>query len=411
MKRVLLALMLLALLLVPTIGYPQAFNPAYPWHCDRCQCERACDCHGCVKATPTQAPTPTKTATPRPTQAPTAFPSFGPTIQPTLNIAPSELKWESNMRQFGASNCAFLKDPAGVDPSDCAANPKDCALQATYYDGIFVYQQIRSYTNDPSWDACVNLATASYRDQYVISNNGSVPGYWSFTRGLANQSSSDAVSRQAVDLLATNAAYASDSTPLPWTVDSLYSREVAYTILAYLGQEAQGERRRPRLAALVDQAFGHLDQWFVNHTAMMRRPFMVGLTARSLIYFDQATHDARTLPELLGAADAMWAEDWLPLSNSFRYTNLNTKTLPPKLPNGDVNPAYDTGGTEPAPDLNLLIAPLYSWLWMQTAQAKYRDEYDQIFAGGVAQADLSNGKHMDQNYLWTFEGKNWRHPH
>ena len=70
--------------------------------------------------------------------------------------------------------------------------------------------------------------------------------------------------------------------------------------------------------------------------------------------------------------------------------------------------ATDTGGMEAAPDLNLLIAPVYAWLYHQTGNTVYRDRADQIFAGGVAGAFLSQGKQFDQNYRLSFEYLRWR---
>jgi hypothetical protein len=88
---------------------------------------------------------------------------------------------------------------------------------------------------------------------------------------------------------------------------------------------------------------------------------------------------------------------WLPGSRSFKYTNVNTANFPSS------HPAYNTGGTEPAPDLNLLIAPVFGWLYHQTGETKYLTRGDEIFAGGVAQAYLSNGKQFNQNYRRSFE--------
>ena len=70
---------------------------------------------------------------------------------------------------------------------------------------------------------------------------------------------------------------------------------------------------------------------------------------------------------------------------------------------------YDsTDTTAAAPDVNLLIAPAYAWLYRQTGDPAYRDRGDQIFAGGVKRASLSDGKHFDQSYRWSFDYVKWR---
>ncbi len=137
------------------------------------------------------------------------------------------------------------------------------------------------------------------------------------------------------------------------------SREVAYAILAYINAEALGEPRRPRRAQLVDQAYGHMNQWFVDRAwqgpgpkLKQFSPFMVGLTAHSLIRDWEQTRDPRLIPALRMAADWLWANAWLRLDYGMFYDALN-------------------GGTGPgqgAPDLNLLIAPMYAFLYRQTGE-------------------------------------------
>src|SRR5207249_10848792 len=49
-------------------------------------------------------------------------------------------------------------------------------------------------------------------------------------------------------------------------------------------------------------------------------------------------------------------------------------------------------GLSPAPDLNLLIAPAFAWLYKQTGDVTYRDRADAIFVGGVTQAAVSRSE-------------------
>jgi hypothetical protein len=85
--------------------------------------------------------------------------------------------------------------------------------------------------------------------------------------------------------------------------------------------------------------------------------------------------------------DWLWDNVWVANAEAFRYTD--------RL----VNP----GDLDPAPDLNLLIAPTYAWLYYQTGDVKFRDRGDAIFAGGVKYAWLANGKQFNQNYRLSFE--------
>jgi hypothetical protein len=304
---------------------------------------------------------------------------FTPVAIPNLGL------WESRMVSVGAQHCANLAS---------SSLSFDQKLSATYYDAQWVFYQIADYTRDSSWNTCAARAEAVYRDQYVVPNNGNVPGYWNFTHGLMHDflRTGDTASKNAAISISRNAAYSPDATPLEWTVSADYSREVAYAIMGYLNAETLGEAHRARLDSFVSQAFGHLDQWFGSKTAPYVRPFMVGLTAHALISHAEQRGDSRVLPALVQAMDWLWANTWLSGSQAFMYTDRNV----------------DSGGMEPAPDLNLLIAPAFAWLYHQTGEVRFRDRGDQIFAGGVANAFIGNGKQFNQNYRWSFDYVRWR---
>jgi hypothetical protein len=285
------------------------------------------------------------------------------------------------MTQFGTSHCNTLK---GTTASS------DTKLLATYYDAQWIYYQIGDYTRAPAtWNSCADAAEKVYRDSYSLPNNGGVPGYWNFSHGATQDylRTGDTESKRSLLLQCHNASYAPDTTPLAWTVDWSLSREVSYAIMAYLNAENLGEPRRTRLAAFVDQSFGHIDQWFVTNSAEYVKPFMVGLTAQALIEYYEHTQDSRVIPKLIVALDGLWNLTWVPAAQAFKYQSKVT-------PDGD---------DMPAPDLNLLIAPAYAWLYYQTGDVKYRDQADEIFVGGVNQAFVYSAKQFNQNYRWSFE--------
>jgi hypothetical protein len=310
----------------------------------------------------------------------------GPTYADDTPI-PLISAWESNMTTFGRQICNKLVPGA-----------EDWSLQAdaVYYDGERVYYQIATYTGDPTWKYCAGLAEKIYRDGYVIPNNGKVAGWNIFNRGLLMdyERTGDVTSQDTVVLISQNASFASDGTPLPWTADTSASREVAYAIMAYLNAEAAGASRRARLADMVNQALGHIDQWFISKTAPYVRPFMVGITMQALIHAYDATHDSRIPDAVKTSLDGLWPSMWLADCQCFKYTNVDT----------------NSGGMTPSPDLNLVIAPAYAWMYYITGDTKYRDRGDQIFAGGVTNAQnwLYLGKQFDQNYWWSPAYVTWR---
>lgn len=308
---------------------------------------------------------------------------------------PELAQWEANMLTYGQRLCDYL----------AASHTFDDLLIATYYDAERVFYQISDYTNNAPWaNHCAQRAEAVYRDQYVLPNRGRVPGYWNFTTGLRMdfERTGDAQSKSAVVMLART-MWGSDSTTGVWINNSNYSREVAYAIVGQINAEAVGEPKRARRQVLVDAAYRHMDQWFVHfdwqkgtvidgEVVQRLAPFMVGLTAHALIRDWEETRDARLLPALRQAADWLWANAWIPDAESMWYDSL------------------DTSGA--APDLNLLIAPIYAFLYRQTAAIQYHDRGEAIFAGGARHAWLGgtgvSGKHFNQNYTWSFDYVRWR---
>jgi hypothetical protein len=298
---------------------------------------------------------------------------------------PGFAQWEQNMITYGRIHCEALKG------NDLNGEQK---LAATYYDAESIFHQIGDYTGDPYWRDCAQAAEGIYGKEYVVENDGRVPAYWNFAEGLrrAWQINGDAVARRGVVLLATRASYAPDETELAETRPTEYSREVAYTILAYLEAEKVGEGRRARLLDLEEQALSHLNQWTVAQTAPYVRPFMVALTAQALIRYNEVSPDPRILPAVKTALDWIWIKTWLPERKAFMYTDRETST----------------GGMEPAGDLNLLIAPAFAWVYMQTGIEAYGARGDQIFEGGVGQAYVTGAKQFNQNYRWSFDFVKWR---
>jgi len=287
--------------------------------------------------------------------------------------APAPVKqWEDQMAQYGKQHC-------GAD---------------YYYDGARVYYQIAEYTKDPSWTKCAEQAVAAYRDQYLVPNKFAAAGWMIFPRGLwlHYQKTGDVKSKDAVIQLAGHASYCC----VPeWLKDADGeqggSREAAYNLEAKLYAQDLGVDQ-PATKAYADIVLTHFDQWFRSKSAPYVRPFMVGLSAEALIEYWQRTKDGRVLPALQDAFEQLWQSCWLADAGAFKYTDRN-------VPSGD---------QRPSPDLNMLIAPAYAWLYAQTHDAKWRDRYDAIFAGAVKAGYLKDPKHFHQQYRWSFDGLKWR---
>jgi hypothetical protein len=292
---------------------------------------------------------------------------------PAAKQLASVAQWNSNMLLHGKEHCT-TSELALVETS------------VWYYDGERVYYQIADATGDPTWNACAQLIGHFYRS-YVLSTNGVIPGWRVFPHGQAldYQRTSDPLSLQALGELATATSDFNVNFLIGWPS----SRETSYTLETQLQTQALGSPTNPVTNDLVDLQLGDFDQWFVSNNVSYIQPFMVALAAEALIEYWDTSHDPRIPPILQLAADQLWKRSWNSSCQCFNYYN-------------------DDGSVSLSQDLNLLIAPLYGWVYQQTAYAGYRDQGDQIFSSGVAGAWLGGGKQFSQNYRWSGKYLDWR---
>ena len=212
----------------------------------------------------------------------------GPTCVPAA--IPELDTWEERMIGWEAQmHCDALSEAPGAgDPG------LNAFLANVDYDAVRVYHQIADYTKDEKWRACADRAEQVYRDAFVLPEEGDVVAYWNHSDGLTLDAleNGDQKSADAVKLLAANGDYCSDDAEGS-TVDPLYSRENANCLMALINAERLGEPRRPeKLAELYENAYGHIDQWFVSRDYGYYEPFMFALTAESLIsYYEHIDGD------------------------------------------------------------------------------------------------------------------------
>ena len=295
-----------------------------------------------------------------------------------LVLFPELQKWEQNMMKYGSR---YEGQSREIIREGYISEAK-----VWYYDGTRVYYQLADYTGDPQWNAFAENCLRTYRG-YVFALNGKVPGWRIFPHGLHMhfKRTGDEKSKEAAILLSKNSPYAS----VGGGPREEYSRETAYCINAYLVAEALGEPRHPKLEQAVEYALGHIDQWFVQNVSRNWAPFMFGLTCEALIsYHDKVRKDPRILSAIKMGLDECWKRAWNEEKQAFFYRADHP--------------------TDAAPDLNLLVAPTFAWMYLQTGDTKYRDQGDKVFAGGVRGALLEGGKQFSQNYRWSFEYVKWR---
>lgn len=335
-------------------------------------------------------------------------------------------QWLDNMDRYGRKWGEYISNPA---------NAGDYALSASYYDAERVFYQIADFTgNTDPWHQYAEAAEKVYRDDYAIANNYQIPGYWRFANGIYLDyiKTGDTVSFDGIRLIRDNPAfsnadtYARADTAWYWQV---YSREIAYSLDSHVWAERAGyPRDNVRVDKYVAMALNHIQEWLTQNYANPNTdehrlaPFMFGLTAEALIHYyeweiEQGHQIDETIPNALKAmADYLWeqatVQSGVHQGKSMWIPDVGGT---PGAWNDEGGTGYgafryeDKKAARPAPDLNLLIAPVYAWLFKHFGEIKYIERGDLIWSGGVALAAIDwSGKQYNQSYRWSIDYVKWR---
>jgi len=325
-------------------------------------------------------------------------------------------RWFANWQKYGEKYYCSKEQIEANGIIETGAN----TYSAWYYDGMWgaykLSDRVSTTAEKNKWALCATYFRKPYRDDYVLKNNGKIPGWRIFPRGLYEDylRTGDIKSKEALILMAKNAAYAyRNVSPSASIWHPAYSREVAYNIDAYL----LAKKLAPTDPAFrnddpyIDVALHHLDKWIEWLSNSPRttkcdcgsaglQPFMVGLTIKSLYYvYLEIANSTRAVDQAIVSKikdkvprilDLLWEEAWGENhpeesggAQAFYYGS-NTR---------------DYQGKE---DLNLLIAPAYAFAWRLTGQDRFRIRADKIFSAGVRKANLDYmGKIFSQNYFFS----------
>ncbi len=284
-----------------------------------------------------------------------------------------------------------------------------------YYDGQRVFFQIAEFLGEEEpWHTYAQRARDRY-EQYIFSQDDGFAGKWRFTHGFLMNYQINGVdsARDSIVWLRDNLPF-SDSTPSNPYSDGWFhhyrSREVAYSLQSQIDAEKAGEpRQEERLNRLVEMALNHIEIWTTGNfmssdpDRQFVQAFMTGLTATALIeYYEHSVErgepDDRILPAVRKLADWLWSEMWVADVDGTGYGAFEY-----------VQPTKSGVGSEsPAGDLNMLIVPMYGWLYKETGESRFLERGDKIFAGGVELAYLGDGKQFNQNYRDSFSYIEWR---
>ena len=284
----------------------------------------------------------------------------------------------------------------------------DTKLALVYYDGQANAQKVLDYiqVQDAKLEKYTKQCHDAYVTNYVIPNAGAIQGYRTFGEGqlgdiqVGNARANNSL--LSLLLMLANQNYLSTDTTVK---DVAYSRECAYALnllvvvkrTGKIRLSAQQESWRSYLLnCILDGTTGHVATW-KNNKAPYFRPFMAALTAHALIrYHTYVQRDPRILLAVRDLCDLCVNKCWKEKSGawgqgqSFLYTDRT---------------GFDPGDALTTPDLNMLIAPMFGWVFNQTATAAYRTMGDAIWKGGVSVYDQW-GYHAYGANLGTKSAKN-----
>ncbi len=309
---------------------------------------------------------------------------------------PSKEAWESNMIQYGHKFCDNLNYRGSRDSLNAAgsfltgwANESD----GWYYDGGRVYQQIASYTNDPSWNHCALTILDPYR-QWILANNAKMDVWAIFPYGMLMNywRTGDNTNADAIHFLATNSGSANYG---GW-VDPYGIRETAYIADVRIADELITGKRDRLLAKNIDKLLGQLDMLY-NGQLGASHPFMVGLAMETAIHYYDMTvaeghPDYRVPPMVKHGLDALWRDYYVPSSHTFRYTLEDIPTVQMSVV------------------LNGLVAPAYAWYWNLSGDAASLSRGDELFQHTLDDPEntIWSGKQFSQIYKWSFDYVRYR---
>jgi hypothetical protein len=357
------------------------------------------------------------------------FPSGTPSSYPAI---PALSSYMSNASTYGTYWCAEdIITPRTIranssNKSDWTPVSGAFQRQAWYYDGVRVYYGIGDLLNDQTtYQQCIANINQVYRDGEVIFNNGAIPGFISFTHGSLidyqrTGTVADLTSINDLDLHAGPFSYNGNLVPV-----SYLQRETAYAFKAARDAVRLGQNN-PRLGQsstwwrdyYFEHALGHIEEVCLD-SGFYSENFMDGLDADAIInYWEEGNHDPRIPSAIKCLADYMWNKQWnnvTPDTNAFAYDTFRNAM--------NENPL--NSGASYFQDLNLLIAPMYAWLFKMTGLTQYQTEGDTIFQHGVlldgpiggpyneigfgnGVPNGNGGKAFSQIYMWSPSYVTWR---
>ncbi len=324
------------------------------------------------------------------------FPTGSPSSYPAVPQLPLYYSQATTYGNQWCSNLVAPPDEQGV----------------WYYDGASVFWTIAA--NNPSqastWNACALAVLAQYKSYIGAQMHGNEvfpDGLYYDWRVNGNTSSKTAMHNLTLDSDQANqqALYS-----LPF--DSVNQRENCYLASTLrLDYDAGGATTIDKVNLAMTYCLNDIDEVVKDPYISFQTPFMAGLMAETVInyYEDPNTgnhNDPRVPYAVKALADHIWSVDWYPwngTNGAFGYYHYLTYV-------GESNMGIGAGSDLQA--LNMLIVPMYGWLYKNTGLPQYQLEGDVIWNAGMNDDPANgigwSGKNFSQQYRWSNDYVTWR---
>lgn len=295
------------------------------------------------------------------------------------------------------------------------AIPQDWKLAASYYGGEYCQYVLADYfSNTATYYPVADKFYDAYTVQYLRANGWNLPGYWTFGIVLSERyiRRGEGQSLTDLQLMCANSPYHASGTLLadPVTRHEL-SREWSYCIMDLIQLDRISTLSAGQISRrdyCYEDMFVIGNDWYGSQTASYVRPFMVGIWAHALImYYELVLAEARVLSAVEAAANYIWDNCYDEATKSMRYTDRDIGN--PDDPN-------------PSPDLNMMIAPMYAWLWSITNNLAWKTKAELLFEGAFPHYDgdgfwisgaylgswaSPSGKQYNQQLIWAEDYFRW----
>ncbi len=306
----------------------------------------------------------------------------------------------------------------------------DPAIAGIYYDAILGRFKMSDYqVSATPYNGYIEHCYTTYIEEYADPSGYNLPGYWVFGEGLTEMylRNADNDALAAFNNIMDNSAYMTtvngqtglnDQGRTPNDRHEI-SREFGYCSLGYIQLkrcQVLTEAQEIRRDYCFNSSFTIIEDWCGNvgappeeQQATYFRPFMGSITAHMMInYYETEASEAEKvliIAALIKLAEYCWDNCWNEEGAAFLYTD--------RIGGIEDDWAADEDG-DPSPDLSMLIAPWYAWLWSITGDELWQLRAEAIFEGAIpvyvdgflqSGAYLGteinpNGKHINQQLVW-----------